>query len=212
MSPEKFGKIIKSPYDFEVFQRFMEALVKPESSVYAYPPNSAPLGLFLAVGSLTFADWLIGALNLAALAGLVAFTWMAATSVERQSIGAPAAAFNPTYFLIATGLSLGNPFSAHVAWMGQTSLLAAVCLLMSWLFGGISQGRLGRSLLGPGGIQAAARFADRYLVPAGSPYSASCGGCRRDRLAVDMASCRERNRGIMAGMADIGFRLSGWAV
>jgi Glycosyltransferase family 87 len=88
---------------------------------FAYPPQIAPLCLLLACFSMPFARAVIVALNLASLAvidGLQQQSWRGSARGERN------------WFI--TALILGAPFTSHVVYMGQTSLIALAACLAAW--------------------------------------------------------------------------------
>lgn len=111
-----------SPYELDTFKAAMLALLGVASDSFAYPPNAFPLAAILGSGSPARADLLIGLLNLLALAGLALFV--------RAAL--PAAA-SRLLVLVTIALLVGNPFTAHVFWMGQTTLIAAALVYGAWL-------------------------------------------------------------------------------
>lgn len=118
----------RSPYDFDAFRDSMMWMVGIDAVSYAYPPNSAPLSLALSAGSVAAAKLVITALNLAAIAILCAYVFQgAAGNITGNPESRRAAA------LISAAVVIGNPFSAHVIWMGQTSLISAALLYAAWL-------------------------------------------------------------------------------
>lgn len=117
-----------SPYDVGAFKQSMKSIANIDSVSYAYPPNSSPLGLLLSAGSPDAAALVIGILNLAAIAFLVYFIHAAA---RRAPDGDEAT--SRAVVLVASAVMIGNPFTAHVVWMGQTTLIAAAFLFGCWL-------------------------------------------------------------------------------
>jgi|GEM_PF-518607 len=94
---------------------------------FAYPPQDALLCMLLALLPLRGATVLMTALNAISAAGLA---WLA----TRASPGLPgeraSALRDARPFLFA--VLLGNPFTTHVLWLGQTTLLAVACLVAGW--------------------------------------------------------------------------------
>lgn len=120
-----------TPYDPAVFKDEMARIANIQSVSYAYPPNSAPFSLALSVGSLGLSQIIIGTINLAAILGIVAFAHGAIRlDAARDTVppGDIRAAEIATWAVI-----IGNPFTAHVVWMGQTTLFSAAFLLGAWL-------------------------------------------------------------------------------
>ncbi len=117
-----------SPYVFDMFHNSMKSIVDIDSVSYAYPPNSAPLALALSAGSVDMAKIVIGVLNLAAIGVLCIFVIEGATmtsGVDPERVRATA--------IITSAVVIGNPFTAHVVWMGQTTLISAAFLYAAWL-------------------------------------------------------------------------------
>jgi len=117
-----------SPYNVDAFKESMKSIAGIDSVSYAYPPNSSPLGLLLSAGSPNAAGMLIGALNLASIAFLVYFIHAASRRVPEGDEAASTAVA-----LVASAVMIGNPFTAHVVWMGQTTLIASAFLFGCWL-------------------------------------------------------------------------------
>jgi len=95
---------------------------------FAYPPSVAPLCLALARLPLSSARILMMAANVSCL---LAITMILVLSVRRQLAEAPP----PDKVMpaaIVAAVAIGNPFTAHVVWMGQTSLLALAAVVGSW--------------------------------------------------------------------------------
>ncbi|SCY40742.1 glycosyltransferase family 87 protein [Paracoccus tibetensis] len=114
-----------SPYDLETFKAAMLALLGVASDSFAYPPNAFPLAAILGSGSPARADLLIGLLNLMALAGLALFV--------RAAVAAAGDGRDRLLVLVTIAVLVGNPFTAHVFWMGQTTLIAAALVYGAWL-------------------------------------------------------------------------------
>jgi hypothetical protein len=122
-----------SPYELDDFRLHMASLADVESERYAYPPNSTVLALVLSIGSLDSAKFLMGALNVTAILFLAFFIYYGARRSERDDAAKHGDSTLLTNLLVASAVVIGNPFAAHVVWMGQTTLISAACLLGSWL-------------------------------------------------------------------------------
>lgn len=101
-----------------------------EVSAYASSLQSAPLAIGLsylpyywAESAMIFLN-LISALTLAVLCALPA----------KFNAGLGVAGRAPEARWLIPALVLGNPFTAHVVWMGQTTLIATACLTAGWIF------------------------------------------------------------------------------
>ncbi len=124
-------EIGSTPYDPVQFKGQMDAIANIQSVSYAYPPNSAPFSLALSVGSMGLAQIIIGAINLAAIFGILAFVHYA-IRMDTSTATVPVAEVRAAE-IVTWAVIIGNPFTAHVVWMGQTTLFSAAFLLGSWL-------------------------------------------------------------------------------
>lgn len=123
-----------TPYDVEAFKAAMLALLGIRSDSFAYPPNAFPLAALLASGPPARADTLIGLLNVAALLFLVMFVHRALALRHAEPAGVPLQGQGRVRLtLLAAALVVGNPFTAHVVWMGQTTLVSAALVYGCWL-------------------------------------------------------------------------------
>lgn len=113
----------KNPYHFEEFKRASEELgLDIQTYNFAYPPSIAPLSLFLAQFSLEGARIAMIAINSMSLFLLI-------YGVIRLT-----PSFTFFQHALLASLLIANPFTAHVFWMGQTSLIAAAGIMMLWLY------------------------------------------------------------------------------
>lgn len=125
-----------NPYDAAEFKLHMKAVTGAESEIYAYPPNSAPLALLLSIGSLTLAKAMMAALGTASIFFLICFVYYGATRGSGRGSGpvdADMRSLSPEILLVTAAVIIGNPFTAHIMWMGQTTLLCSAFLLASWI-------------------------------------------------------------------------------
>ncbi|MFP4006592.1 MAG: glycosyltransferase family 87 protein [Spirulinaceae cyanobacterium] len=95
---------------------------------FAYPPQIAPLSLFLGLFPLAVARWLMVGLNLIAVSALayLCVRWVA--HPETANLGLKTSGYR--WFIPA--LVIGNPFTAHIFWMGQSSLIALAAIMGGW--------------------------------------------------------------------------------
>jgi len=91
-----------------------------------YSPSSAGLGLILAPGGLTYLRVVVLLMNLGALATICTLT---------LRMLPPAAGRERDVRAFVVAGMLGNPFTLHVIWMGQTALIVAALTLAGWYFG-----------------------------------------------------------------------------
>jgi Glycosyltransferase family 87 len=98
-----------------------------DESAFAYPPQAAFLCIPLALLSYPLAKVAILVLNFGALAAIVA---MILPQVRQRFVGAQA----QLQSAIVTAFILGNPFTSHVIWLGQTTLIALAAVMASWQF------------------------------------------------------------------------------
>lgn len=120
-----------TPYAPAAFKSQMDLIAGIQAVSYAYPPNSAPFSLALSMGSIDMAQAIIGLINLASIVGILAFVHYA-ISLNLPNAGVPVHDIRAAE-LVTWALVIGNPFTAHVVWMGQTTLFSAALLLGSWL-------------------------------------------------------------------------------
>ena len=100
--------------------------IKLDRIRFFYLPQSSPLCLFLAQFSYPVARqlWLvINLLSIAALAGMSIFLVRRSTGGQEDVLGMG----------LLAAVVIGNPFTTHVVWMGQTSLLATAFAFGSWI-------------------------------------------------------------------------------
>lgn len=118
----------QSPYVLDGFRQAMKTTVDIDAVSFAYPPNAAPLAMTLSVGSLALGKIVIGALNLLAVGMLCLFVFVGAA--RRNGVDP---ATSRAMAVLSAAVVIGNPFTAHVIWMGQTSLISAALLYAAWM-------------------------------------------------------------------------------
>lgn len=97
---------------------------------YFYPPQFGPLAILLSWLPFSGARALICGINLGAVGLLSIFCAGARNSGTNLSISDPA----PEARWLIPAIVLGNPFTAHVLWMGQTTLIATAALAGAWVY------------------------------------------------------------------------------
>lgn len=133
---------LQSPYDDAAFGAAMTEIDYPDAGAYAYPPSSSLFGMALSSQPLGGGGRLMGALNILSLAVMLAYLHMAARQSPALWQGPVDERANLVALVLTAGVVIGNPFAAHVTWMGQTTLLSGAFLLVSW-----DQARRGNDLL-----------------------------------------------------------------
>lgn len=132
-----------NPYDVESFKESMRQIAGVDSGNYAYPPNSFPVALALSAGSSDMARWISGGMNLAAIGFLVLFIYLGAAAGEFSRSSAAR-----SMAVISSAVVIGNPLTAHVVWMGQTTLISAAFVFGCWLLANRRMDLLAGILLG----------------------------------------------------------------
>jgi hypothetical protein len=94
---------------------------------FAYPSNFSFYAVPLALLPLSVAKY---GMVLVSLGWLAALLWLARRVLDREA-GRDVSA---TMWLLVAIFLVGNPFTAHNFWMGQTSLLVLAPMMGSWLF------------------------------------------------------------------------------
>lgn len=105
-------------------------LVSADRYDFAYPPQSAPLCLLLAAFPLLKAKALMTTINVFSAVALAFFSLRLVQRAELPALRIPSLGSN--WFVPA--IILGNPFTANVLWLGQTTLIAIAALVGSWYF------------------------------------------------------------------------------
>jgi hypothetical protein len=118
-----------SPYAPESFMVCSHGIPWLSDDPYAYPPQMGFLSITLSYLQLPWARVLITTVNLACIIGLAALCGSASKS--ETDIGVPDPAPEARWLIPA--LIVGNPFTAHILWMGQTTLIATSCLAAGWV-------------------------------------------------------------------------------
>jgi hypothetical protein len=112
---------------------------------FAYPPQIFPLAIVLGYFSFATAKLLMLGLNILSAVGLSVYcVRMAEPGPSPDAARAPR---GDAYRWVIPAIILGNPFTAHVLWMGQTTLIVAVSIAWGCRFAGQGRWLLGGLLL-----------------------------------------------------------------
>lgn len=123
-----------NPYDHDALAHDVDAVAGMDMDQlgFFYPPQAAAICVTLGLFPAAMAPFVWLSMNLAALAAIVAALF--ATLRQRRPGAAPDVEVWGAWLLAA--IAIGNPFTAHVIWMGQTSLVAIAAIMGTWLFAG----------------------------------------------------------------------------
>lgn len=98
-----------------------------KEAAFFYPPQSAAFCMFVGLFDYSVAKFVWLGLNLLSIAAMIAMT--VRTINEHQNNNQ-----NQLGSLVMAAMIIGNPFTAHVVWMGQTSLMAFAATMAAWFF------------------------------------------------------------------------------
>lgn len=112
-----------SPYKFEHLDAARESGARINETGFAYPPQIAAFCVGLALLPVPAAKVLTWFINIAAVAALA----LGCIAMLRQYGSYPWGRW------LLPALIVGNPFSAHVMWMGQSTLVVAASVLWAWI-------------------------------------------------------------------------------
>jgi hypothetical protein len=119
-----------NPYDFELFKA-AAARWDPGGAiigVYPYPPHSLVFCYILSAFSLAVAKWIWTGVSIAML---VAVAWVLRQWLLQRASAAGEALRNTSVWILV--IAIGNPFSAHIVWIGQTGLYVLGFLTAAWV-------------------------------------------------------------------------------
>lgn len=112
-----------SPYDSQTFLNASHLVHSfPVEPPFAYPPQSGFFCLFLSFFPLWAARIWMTSINVVC----ALFLAYACSALVQKEIKKPLSLW------ILAGIVVGNPLTAHVVWMGQTSLIAAAGVVGGW--------------------------------------------------------------------------------
>jgi uncharacterized membrane protein YfbV (UPF0208 family) len=98
-----------------------------QDAAFFYPPQSAALCMFVGLFDYSVAKFVWILFNLLSIAAIIAMT--VSTINEHQNNHQ-----NQLGSLVMSAMIIGNPFTSHVVWMGQTSLMAFAATMAAWFF------------------------------------------------------------------------------
>jgi uncharacterized membrane protein YfbV (UPF0208 family) len=98
-----------------------------ESSAFFYPPQSAAFCIFVGFFDYSVAKFVWLGLNLLSIAAIIFMTVCTINQYQNNSESQLGS-------LVMAAMIIGNPFTAHVVWMGQTSLMAFAATMGAWFF------------------------------------------------------------------------------
>lgn len=98
-----------------------------EDAAFFYPPQSAAFCIFVGLFDYSIAKFIWLGFNLLSIAAIIFMTVRTVNEHQNNSD-------NQLGALIMAAVILGNPFTAHVVWMGQTSLIAFAATMAAWFF------------------------------------------------------------------------------
>jgi len=98
-----------------------------ENAAFFYPPQSAAFCIFVGLFDYSVAKFVWLALNLLSMAAIIFMTVRTINQHQNNSE-------NQLGGWIMSAIIIGNPFTAHVVWMGQTSLIAFAATMAAWFF------------------------------------------------------------------------------
>jgi Glycosyltransferase family 87 len=113
---------------------------------FAYPPPVFPLAIALGYFSFATAKLLMLGLNILSAVGLSVYCVRMAEPGPAPG-AASRAPEGDAYRWVIPAIILGNPFTAHVLWMGQTTLIVAASIAWGCRFAGQGRWLLGGLLL-----------------------------------------------------------------
>ncbi len=138
----------QSPYNFYTYANTFKS-VEEVSSIYrndpfAYPPQIAVFCVLFALLDFSSARTVVILLNLTA-AGLLAI--LAIKFVTNAEQPRPASSMSATKWVLPS-LVLANPFTGHLVWIGQLTLMIGTLIIGAWYFARRNKPLLAGLLLG----------------------------------------------------------------
>jgi len=98
-----------------------------QDAAFFYPPQSAALCMFAGLFDYSVAKFIWLGLNLLSIAAIIFMTVRTVNQHQNNSE-------NQLGGWIMAAMIIGNPFTTHVVWMGQTSLMAFAATMAAWFF------------------------------------------------------------------------------
>ena len=119
-----------NPYNHDFLVQSVAQIKEIDSlgtAAFFYPPPSAALCMFAGLFDYSVAKFLWLGLNLLSIAAIIFMTVRTVNQHQKNSeshLGG----------WILAAIIIGNPFTTHVVWMGQTSLMAFAATMAAWFF------------------------------------------------------------------------------
>lgn len=98
-----------------------------KDAAFFYPPQSAVFCMFVGLFDYPIAKFVWLLLNLLSIAAIIAMTVRTINQHQNNTQ-------SQLGILVMSAMIVGNPFTAHVVWMGQTSLMAFAGTMAAWFF------------------------------------------------------------------------------
>jgi uncharacterized membrane protein YfbV (UPF0208 family) len=98
-----------------------------KDAAFFYPPQSAAFCMFVGLFDYSVAKFVWLGLNLLSIAAIV---FMTVSTINQHQNNHK----NQLGSLVMAAMVIGNPFTTHVVWMGQTSLMAFAGTMAAWYF------------------------------------------------------------------------------
>jgi uncharacterized membrane protein YfbV (UPF0208 family) len=119
-----------NPYNHDMLTKSVATIKEIDTlqdAAFFYPPQSAALCMFVGLFDYSVAKFVWLGLNLLSIAAIIAMTVSTINKHQNNSE-------NQLGILVMSAMIVGNPFTAHVVWMGQTSLIAFAATMAAWFF------------------------------------------------------------------------------
>lgn len=104
----------------------IKAIDNLKDAAFFYPPQSAAFCMFVGLFDYSVAKFVWLGLNLLSMAAIV---FMTVSTINQHQNNQ-----NQLGSLVMAAMVIGNPFTTHVVWMGQTSLMAFAGTMAAWYF------------------------------------------------------------------------------
>jgi hypothetical protein len=119
-----------NPYNHDFLVQSVAQIKEIDSlgtAAFFYPPPSAALCMFAGLFDYSVAKFIWLGLNLLSIAAIIFMTVRTLNQHQNNSE-------NQLGSWSMAAVIIGNPFTAHVVWMGQTSLMAFAATMAAWFF------------------------------------------------------------------------------
>ena len=117
-----------NPYDYDIFKTLAQESGLGDLIPFAYPPQSFAIGIYLAAFPFKIAQLLWTITNVIAVILLSFF----GVRLLRSRETAKEVEYSRLARWLIPAIIVGNPFTAHVLWTGQTVMVICIALIGSW--------------------------------------------------------------------------------